>query len=367
VALVGRGDEAHALALGRLNVGGAPMRRDTIFRITSMTKPITAVAAMMLVEDGRFRLDEPVDRLLPELANRCVLARIDAALDDTVPAQRPITVEDVLTFRLGLGIVFAPPGAFPIQRRIADLDIVGFGPPDPSVAYDSNEWIRRLGELPLMAQPGAQWLYTTGSNVLGVLIERASELPLPAFFEHRILGPLGMKDTGFSVPHDRRVRLATAYLHDVDGLEVFDDSANSRWSAPPNFPQGDAGLVSTVDDFFAFSRLLLNFGEANGRRLLSEDSIRAMTTNNLTASQCAGGECILGQGRGWGYGMAVVTDPVAAGFPAGTYGWDGGFGTSWRVDPASRTTAILMTQTLFSSPEPPAIHADFLRTAFTEE
>ena len=175
VALIGRGEDSHVMAVGAKALGGTdPMHRDTIFRIASLTKPITATAAMMLIEEGRLRLDEPVDRLLPELGDRRVLRRIDGPLDYTVPARRPITVEDVLTFRLGLGVLMAPPGTYPIQRAITALGLVGFGPPDPTSPHDPDEWMRRLGTLPLMAQPGEQWIYTTGSNLLGVLIARAA-------------------------------------------------------------------------------------------------------------------------------------------------------------------------------------------------
>jgi CubicO group peptidase (beta-lactamase class C family) len=212
VALIGRGDDSEVVRVGAAALHGArPMRRDMIFRIASMTKPITATAAMMLIEDGRVRLDEPVDRLLPELANRRVLKRIEGPLDDTEPARRAITVEDLLTFRLGLGIILAPPGTFPIQRAVTELGIMGFGPPDPTSPHDPDEWMRRLGTLPLMAQPGEQWLYTTGSNVLGVLVARASRQSLPAFLQERIFAPLGMVDTAFHVPPENLDRLPTGY------------------------------------------------------------------------------------------------------------------------------------------------------------
>ena len=168
---------------------GPDMRRDTIFRIASMTKPVTATAVMMLVEEGQLRLDEPVDRLLPELANRGVLRRIDAELDDTVPARRPITVEDLLTFRCGHGLILAPPGRYPIQKAIADLGI--FGPPDRALPLEGDAWMQRLSGLPLLAQPGEDWLYGTGSNIQGVLVARASGQSLSRFCEERIFRPLG--------------------------------------------------------------------------------------------------------------------------------------------------------------------------------
>ena len=160
VTLLSRRGDVHVDALGATAIGGAaPMQRDTIFRITSMTKPVTAAAAMILVEECRLRLDEPVDRLLPELAGRRVLRSLESPLDDTVPANRPITLRDLLTFRMGLGIVMAPPGTYPIQRAIDELEIVGFGPPDPSTPHDPDEWLRRLATFPLMHQPGEKWMY----------------------------------------------------------------------------------------------------------------------------------------------------------------------------------------------------------------
>jgi CubicO group peptidase (beta-lactamase class C family) len=363
--MVGDADGAQVLAIGASAVGGAdPMRRDTIFRIASMTKPVTAAAAMMLIEEGKLRLDEPVDRLLPELAGRRVMKKIDGPVDDTVPAERPITVEDLLTFRLGLGMALAPPRAWPIQRAIADLGLVGFGPPDPGSPLDPDEWMRRLGTLPLMAQPGERWLYTAGSNVLGVLVARAAGRPLPAFLEERIFEPLGMKDTAFHVPAGKLARLPAAYRTAPSGLARYDEPAHSRWAVPPAFPAGDSGLVSTVDDSLAFSRLLLAGGRAGGSRLLAEASVAAMTRDHLTPAQRAGGEVILGAGRGWGYGMSVVLSATAEGIPAGAFGWNGGLGTSWLAEPATGLTVILMTQTMFDRADPPDVHKDLWRAVF---
>jgi CubicO group peptidase (beta-lactamase class C family) len=200
VTLVSRRGEVHVDAIGMKAVGESdPIRHDTIFRISSMTKPITAAASMILVEECTVRLDEPVDRLLPELANRKVLKRLDARLDDTVPANRAITLRDLLTFRMGFGQMMAPPDAYPILKSASELQI-GMGPPQPSTTPGSDEWIRRLGTLPLMHQPGEKWMYNAGSDVLGVLIARASGQPLETFLRERLFEPLGMKDTGFSVP-----------------------------------------------------------------------------------------------------------------------------------------------------------------------
>ena len=187
VGLVARGQDVEVFAAGKLAFDSeAPMQRDTIFRIASMTKAITAAAVLMLVEDGKLKLDEPIDRLIPELANRRVLRSLDAALDDTEPARRPITVEDLLTYRCGYGLILAPPGRYPIQQAIAALGIVGFGPPDPAMPFDNDQWIGKLATLPLLAQPGEAWLYTAGSNIQGVLVARASGQLLSQFCEERI-------------------------------------------------------------------------------------------------------------------------------------------------------------------------------------
>ncbi|MGZ6036564.1 MAG: serine hydrolase domain-containing protein, partial [Myxococcaceae bacterium] len=212
VTLVSRRGEVHVDTIGMKEVGGSePIRRDTIFRITSMTKPITAAATMILVEECKVRLDEPVNRLLPELANRKVLKRLDGPLDDTVPAKRPITVRDLLTFRMGFGIAMGPPGAHPVQKAERELQLMTLGPPKPPTPHAPDEWLRRFATLPLMHQPGEKWMYNTGSHVLGVLIARASGQPLETFLRERIFEPLGMKDTGFSVPAAKLDQLATSY------------------------------------------------------------------------------------------------------------------------------------------------------------
>jgi CubicO group peptidase (beta-lactamase class C family) len=341
------------------------MRRDTIFRIASMTKAVTAAAVMLLVEEGKFGLDEPVDRLLPELANRRVLRRIDAELDDTVPAKRPITVEDLLTFRCGLGMILAPPGRYPIQKAINGLGIngVGFGPPDPALPLDGDAWIQKVGSLPLFAQPGEDWLYTAGSNIQGVLVARASGQPLSRFFEERIFGPLGMKDTAFFVPASKINRLADAYRSQSGAIVVSDEPATGKWSRPPTFEQGDSGLVSTVDDYLAFARMLLADGRHRGETLLTPASVKAMKTNHLTGSQRTGGEMILG-GRGWGYGMSVVMDAIPDQPFPGSFGWIGGFGSSWFSDPSNDLTMILMTQHEFASAAGDPVHQEFQSDAY---
>src|SRR6266700_8169801 len=318
VTLVSRRGEVHFDAIGaKAYEGSDPIRRDTIFRISSMTKPITAVATMILMEECKIRLDEPVDRLLPELAGRQVLKHLDGPLDDTVLANRPITVRDLLTFRMGFGQMMAPPDAYPILK-IANEQQIGMGPPSPSVLPAPDEWMRRLGQLPLMHQPGERWMYNTGSDVLGVLIARASGQPLEAFLRERIFEPLGMKDTGFSVPSHKLDRLATSYWTNfVSGkIEVYDDAKGSQWSRPPAFPSGAGGLVSTIDDYLAFGQMMLNQGKHGSERILSRLSVETMTTDQLTPEHKALSGLVAGysDSHGWGFGMSVVTkrDDVSA-------------------------------------------------------
>lgn len=363
VTLVARRGEGHVDAIGAMAAGSEePMRRDTIFRISSMTKPITAAAAMILIEECALRLDEPVNRLLPELANRHVLKRPDADLDDTVPAHRPITVRDLLTFTMGLGIMAAAPGTVPIADALAELEL-GQGMPSPQTPPAPDEWIRRLGTLPLMYQPGERWMYNTGSDVLGVLIERASGQPFETFLKERIFDPLGMNDTGFDVIWDRIGRLATSYVIDPDSgaAEIYDEPAGGQWSRLPSFPSGGGGLVSTVDDFLAFADMLRGKGVSRGERILSRPSVEFMTSDQLTPEQKAASGLVPGFFRvhGWGFGVAVVTERTEVAKSVGTYGWDGGMGTSWYNDPAEDLTMILMTQQAWTSPIPPRLFQDF--------
>jgi len=367
VTLVGRQGEVQVDAIGVKALGGSdPIRRDTIFRISSMTKPITAAATMILVEERKLRIDEPVDRWLPELANRRVLKRLDGPLDETVPAKRPITVLDLLTFRMGFGIVMARPGLYPIQRATDELSL-GQGPPRPSIPPEPDEWIRRLGTLPLMHQPGEKWMYNTGADVLGVLIARASGQPLETFLRERIFEPLGMRDTGFSVPPSKLDRLATSYWTNpgTGAVDLYDPAEKSQWSSPPAFPSGAGGLVSTIDDYLAFGQMMLDEGERGSERILSRRSVELMTTDHLTPEQKAVSGMVPGyfDSHGWGFGMSMVTSQRAAEGSVGTFGWDGGLGTSWYSDPQEEMVTILMTQRAWTSPSPPAVCLDFWRAA----
>jgi CubicO group peptidase (beta-lactamase class C family) len=352
VWLVSRGSQMAWGALGKMATDGDPMCRDTLFRITSMTKPITAAAALILVDEGKLRLDDPVDLLLPELAERRVLRRIDSPLDDTVPAERGITLRDLLAFRMGFGIVWGPPDATPIQRAANALDLGAFGPPVPQVPPPPDEWMRRFGTLPLMHQPGDRWMYNTSSEVLGVLIARAAGVSLDRFFQDRIFDPLGMKDTSFSVPASKLERFATGYFAaqpfnpDEGGFVLSDRARGGQWSTPPAFPSGGAGLVSTADDYHAFARMLLAGGTSRDGRILSAESVRMMTSDQLSAEQKTRSGAMppdYWSHHGWGFGVAVATGPRAPGSPGG-YGWDGGFGTYWCSDPQRDMVALLLTQ-----------------------
>jgi CubicO group peptidase (beta-lactamase class C family) len=348
ITLVNRRGEEHVDVIGTLEEGGTePVRRDTIFRISSMSKPIAAVAAMILVEECRLRLDEPVDRMLPELANRAVLRRLDGPLDDTVPAERQITVRDLLTFRMGFGQMFAPPDRYPVLKAANDHQI-GMGPPAPASTPPPDEWIRRLGSLPLLHQPGERWMYHTASDVLGVLLARVADQPLEVFLRERVFEPLGMTDTAFSVPAAKLDRLATSYQvnPNTGALELYDPVEGGQWSSPPPFPSAGGGLVSTVDDYSAFGRMMLDRGRYGGKRLLSRPAVEAMTTDQLTPAQKAMSGFLPGyfDTRGWGLGMSVVTRRADLAAVPGQFGWDGGLGTSWFSDPTEDVVAILMTQ-----------------------
>ena len=355
---------------GDVHVGSAgaidehrPVGRDTIFRISSMSKPVTAATAMILAEECLIRLDEPVDRLLPELADRRVLARPDGALDDTVPAQRPITVRDLLTFRLGYGMDFTAFGRQPLLAAMADLEL-GTGPPAPGVPPPPDEWMRRLGTLPLERQPGARWLYHTGADVLGVLVARAAGMPLEDVLRDRLLAPLGMTDTGFAVAPADLDRFGPCFVTDPDsgGRGVYDPAAG-QWSTPPAFQGGGAGLVSTVDDYLAFATMLRAGGTAGGRRILSRPSVELMTTNHLTAEQIATSGPDPDGALGWGFGVGVQVRRADL-RSVGSYGWDGGLGSSWANDPREDLTAVLLTNQMWSSPQPPPVCQDFWASVY---
>jgi CubicO group peptidase (beta-lactamase class C family) len=364
VALVQRDGETHVDVVGAQALGGPPMTRDTIVRVSSMSKPVTAVAVLILLEECVLRLDDPVDDLLPELANPRVIVDYFGPLEDTVPAARPITVRDLLTFRAGHGLTFAMPGESPLFD--ATQAIMPMGPPEPQHVAPPDEWMRALGTLPLVHQPGEQWLYNTGSDILGVLVARATGQSFDAFLRERIFEPLGMHDTGFVVPADKRDRFATSYTTNFDtgALELF-DGPDGQWATAPAFPSGAGGLVSTVDDFARFATLLLNGGELDGTRVVSRPSVELMTTDHLTPANKAVASMADGgwDDHGYGFGVSVTTARTQL-QSIGSYGWDGGLGTSWYNDPRERMQTILLTQAAWKSPDPPEVCRDFWTCAY---
>lgn len=358
VTLASQNGEIHVDAIGRIAFDRPLMTRDTIFRITSMTKPITAAAAMVLVEDGKLQLDDPVDRWLPELANRKVLLSVDALIHQTVPARRAITLRDLLTFRCGYGMIPVFPDRYPIQRAIAEA---GFAPGPVFPSFPPDELMRRYGSLPMIYQPGERWLYNAGTEILGVLIARVAGTTFGEFLRDRIFAPLGMKDTAFYVPKDKHHRFATTYARDpaTQKLRVFDPPVTGKFSSPPVFENGSAGLVSTADDFNAFAQMMLNGGSLGSANILSKASVKLMTTNHISADEKRESQLFLGNTRGWGFGMSVFRALDDGDTTPGRFGWDGGYGTSWYSDPTEQLTGILLTQRMMDAPQPPRVMADF--------
>ena len=336
------------------------MRPDAIFRLTSMTRPVTAVATLLLVQDGRLELGEPIGRLLPELADRPVLRHPDSPLDDTVPAVRPVTVRDLLTFRGGFGTILAPPDEYPILAAEQALELHSAGPPTPATPLGPDEWLRRMGSLPLMDQPGTEWRYNTGSLILGALITRAAGQPAAEFYRERIFAPLGMPDTGFVVPTAQLSRFVPCYADDGGTLVPFDDGG--QWARPQPFTDCGGGLAGPVADYLAFGQMLLDGGRHRGTRFLAPELVAEMTTDQLTAPQRATAGPIL-DGRGWGYGVSII-GPAAreSAGPAG-YGWSGGFGTVWANDPDAGLVAVLCTQVL-AGPGGAAVEEAFWDAAY---
>lgn len=355
------GDEVRRGAAGWLDADGRsrPMPADAIFRIASVTKPIAAVAALQLVDEGIVDLDDPIDEVLPELANRRVLVDPRGPIDGpTVAAERRVTLRDLLTFRSGDGMDFRA-GDEPLVQRLWDLDI-GPGPKGPDCS--SDEFVSRLGGLPLADQPGRRWRYHVASDVAGVLVERVRGASLDEVLAERVLGPLGMVDTGFWVPADRLDRVGVARMSEDGGPLAVWDEPNGRWAEPPPCCSGAAGLVSTTDDLVAFGRMLLRRGtDPDGGQVLSPALVEAMTTDQLTDEQRVNASIEDEAGaQGWGMGLGVRHVAAPAGWPTpGALSWDGGLGSHWVVDPARDLVAVLlMTDEFFTSPVRAAM-ADF--------
>jgi len=367
VALVHHRGRLHVETFGTMAFdGNTRMQQDAIFRLASMTKPITAVGVMILVEECRLRLDDPVDEWLPELRDRKVLRTIDGPLDDTVPARRAITLRDLLTFRCGLGeVAFISPTS-PYQKAWTEARLplstwpVDLGP---------DEFMKRLGAFPLACQPGERWLYHMGSEILGVLIARLTGRSLGSFLSERIFQPRGMRDTGFHVPHASLDRLPTCYGRDPFGgpLVVLDEARGGWASRPPVFESGAGGLVSTADDLLAFGQMMLRRGAGGSERILARRTVELMTTDQITPEQRAISPFFpdFWSERGWGLGMSVVVSPRAdlASVP-GRFGWDGAYGTSWHVDPKEELIGVFMSQRRPDVLGIPAFILDFWTSAY---
>ncbi|MFF4951323.1 serine hydrolase domain-containing protein [Streptomyces chattanoogensis] len=375
LALVSRGEETHVEAIGTMrHDGGAPMRRDTIFRMASTSKPVAVAGAMVLLDECRLRLDDPIDRWLPELADRRVLKRADGPLDDTVPARRPITVRDLLTSTFGLGLDMTAKDA-PMMGALFERGVYGQEDGWLLPASEPDEWMRRLGTLPLMYQPGERWQYNLSNDVLGVLVARVTGQSFEDFLRERIFDPLGMKDTGFHVPADKIDRLPPLYAPDpqTGEFKVEDEAEGGHHSRPPAFQSGGGGLDSTVDDYHAYFRMLLNGGMHGTQRILSRPAVELMTTNRLTPEQQAAIQAWarnvvhlshgLGQHGGWGFGMTVRTCRGDYA-PIGQFGWDGGTGTTTYADPDNQLVGILLTQTGMSTPDSARAIHDFWTTLY---
>ncbi len=360
VALVARGDQIEFAAAGDASLGGAPMARDSIFRFASITKPITAAAVMLLVDDGAIGLDDPVDRWLPELAAPVVVRMPDGDADDVVPAARAITVFDLLSSQAGYG--FASDFGLPAVQRLFSVqkdgrEIRSFPPPDV--------WMADLAKVPLLYQPGAAWLYDTCSTLQGVLVSRVTGQPLPEFLAERVFCPLRMADAAFEVPPAKRDRFTSYYRTDDAGALVLADAPDGQWRSLPAFPLGNGGLVGTVDDWLAFARMLLGQGTtADGTTLLSQEAVAMMTTDHTTAAQREIGRLFL-EGQGWGFGGSVDVATIDPWIIPGRYGWVGGTGTSAHIVPSTGSLAILLTQVAAEGPTAPQWMRDFWTYAAT--
>ena len=326
-----------------------PIERNTLFRIASMTKSITSTVALMLFEEGRFALNDPITRLAPEFSQMCVLRSSTGPLNQTDPAERPITFEDLLTHRSGL--TYGDFHSGPITR--AYKDALG-GDIDSEVLPD--DWIARLAALPLIDQPGTAFHYGHSTDLLGLLIARMENAPLGDVLKRRIFDPLGMNDTGFTVPLEKQQRRAEAYGFDDAGrlcirLTGPGDSFLPERPEGMAYVSGGQGLWSTVDDYLTFARMFLNAGTVNDVQLLQPETFTRMVTNCLNEDQRVKARYILNTGHGFGLGVAMVLDPLKAGPQpcgggVGAVGWPGAFGGWWRADPNNNSVLIFLAHNM---------------------
>lgn len=339
-----RGEIAQVNALGMANKEqNVPMRRDTIFRIASMSKPVTAAAAMTLVDQGRMGLNDPVDRWLPELANRVVLNDPNGPLNATHPSPRPITVSDLMTMRSGL----AGGGATPLgQAYRENLSYGAFHP----ATLTADEWLQRIGRMPLIYDPNTRWYYGESTTALGALVARVSGMSFGDYLKQSIFDPLGMPDTGLWVAPEKVSRVATVYGRNAQTFERTPEEIPVP-QQPLAFGAGAGGMFSTVDDYLKFARMLLGRGAVGTTRVLTRRSVALMTTNWLTDEQRAipsqfGPDFFAGQG--FGLSLAVVDNPSMLGrlpyASTGSFYWAGAFGGSWIADPSEDMVTLYLVQ-----------------------
>ena len=354
-----RGKIVHVGVQGAKAFEGAdPMTRDTIFRIYSMTKPITSVATLMLYEEGKLRLTDPVSKWIPELAKPRVLRDPNGPLDATDPAPAEITVRDLLTHCSGLVYTFTTGPT--LAKAYQDAGVLG-----SSTQLSPDEWAKRLGALPLAHAPGTKWNYSVSTDVLGLLVERVSGVRFADFLRTRLFEPLGMKDTAFFVPAEKLGRLATNYaVNEKNEISVVDAPATSVFRVDPNFPSGGGGLVSTVDDYARFALMLAGGGKLGGVRILSRKTVELMASDHLTPSEFdtfgLRGYRAFG---GNSFGLGVMVQNESAGYRGlgslGKNGWGGAAGTWYWVDPQEELVAVLMIQRMAFGSAPIAISRDF--------
>jgi CubicO group peptidase (beta-lactamase class C family) len=319
-----------------------PMQRDTLFRIASMTKPVTSIAALMLLEEGKLKLDDPITKWAPEFANMLVLKDAEGPLDATYPAPRDITIDDLMTHRSGLAYGFTSVGPIAYAHQDALGDVLNSG-------HNPDAWMKALGGLPLSYAPGERFHYSHATDVLGFIVGRIAGMPFRQFLMERIFGPLGMTDTDFYVPPQKRDRAAVVYRFDEasNGLKPV---AFAQYDTPPAYTGGGGGLISTADDYLKFARMMLGKGEVDGVRLVKTETVEDMTKNRLTDAQREipfMGIPFWG-GQGFGLGVSVITDAEKQAWMGvgtnGAFGWPGAFGTWWRADPAENMIMIYLVQ-----------------------
>ena len=356
VGVMRHGELAYLRSTGLADiVQSRPMARDTIFRVYSMTKPLTSVAALMLYEQGLFQLDDPISRFVPGFGNQRVFLGGSRGRMETAPAIRDITFRDLMTHTSGLTYGFMQANALDQLYRDEKIDFSG----DAEAEADLGEMVERLAKLPLLAQPGTRWNYSVGTDVLGYLVEIISGVPFGQFLLERVVKPLGMVDTDWFVPEDKHNRLASNYAPDgKGGLNPIDAAGESRYLRPRRMASGGGGLLSTADDYLRFCRFMLNKGELDGVRLLGRKTVELMTSNHLAGDMADMGSPRFSEstyyGIGFGLGFSVMLDPAKAqilGSP-GEYAWGGAASTAFWIDPKEDMAVVLLTQLMPSSTYP---------------